>query len=63
MPWTELLADRPGERVLARICGYCRDPFDATREHQRYCRPRCRIAAFKAKREIASRPADPTLFD
>jgi hypothetical protein len=44
----------PGERVLARICAHCGDPFRPTREHQRFCQPLCRLAAFKARRERAT---------
>jgi hypothetical protein len=45
-------ADRPGERVLARRCGHCGAVFEPTR-HQKHCRPSCRIAAFKLRREQA----------
>ena len=63
MPPTVRIDDRIGECVLTRTCGYCREVFNPTREHQRYCRPGRRIAAFKAKEAGAPRRGDPVLFD
>ncbi len=46
--------ERPAERVLAQnrpLCGHYRQPFTPVRPHQRFCRPSCRIQAFKARQE------------
>ena len=39
------------ERVLARTCARCAATFEPSRRHQVFCRPSCRMAAFKTKRE------------
>lgn len=48
MSSNERADDRAGERVLTLRCAYCREPFTPVRRHQRYDRPACRVAAFKA---------------
>jgi hypothetical protein len=44
--------DRPAERIGTHPrCAWCRAPFDAVKPWQRFCRPSCRMSAFKAQRE------------
>jgi hypothetical protein len=63
MPNPEPTTATPAQRVVASRCQHCGGPFDAVRPHQVFCRPSCRWEAFKAKREIMPRQADPILFD
>jgi hypothetical protein len=37
------------ERVLTSRCDHCGDAFEATRPHQRFCKPSCRKAAFTGR--------------
>ena len=46
------------ERVLTRICRACKAAFEPTRPHQRYCRPSCRMAAFKARVQAGDSDGD-----
>jgi hypothetical protein len=41
-------ADRPGERVRTLRCAHCGEDYTPLRRHQRFCRPSCRLAAFRA---------------
>ena len=40
--------DRTGERVRTRRCAHCGGDFTPVRRHQKFCRPSCRVAHFKA---------------
>ena len=51
------------QRVVVSRCEHCGDTFEPVRRHQLFCKPSCRWEAFKAKREIMPRQADPIPFD
>ena len=59
---TKLASERPAERVLVAICGQCGEGFSPTRPHQKFCRPSCRMAYFKAKAERQAVDTDADLF-
>ena len=52
-------ADRPAERVRTRShrqpCAGCGQGFEPIRPHQKFCRPSCRLAAWKARPARAER--------
>jgi hypothetical protein len=50
------------ERVLTRRCQQCREPFAPVRPHQHYCRPSCRLEAFKARQQRSGVDVETTLF-
>lgn len=57
-PWVRKAEEVMSQRVVSgpmRTCETCRDGFEPVRPHQKYCRPSCRWAAFKGKREEAQR--------
>ena len=40
----------PGTLGYARTCNHCQQPYTAIRPKSRYCHPRCRVAAYRARK-------------
>ena len=38
-------------KVLRRPCYHCGLMFEPTRQHQKHCKPSCRMASFKTRAE------------
>ncbi len=48
------LSERRAEARAGRLCNHCGGPIDAARSTKRFCSPRCRVAAFRARLTVSA---------